>query len=285
MPYCPRCGVEVEDRLEKCPLCDTAIPGEVRNPQKSEGIYPADSVKARKMHRSLTLRQKRSLFLSLAVMACLLPLLLTPLLDYIQNGLISWSYYVMISLPAAFGIALAGVLFYRRPGLLVNSAGLIILCWFMLFRKQYPWDFLLSGDFHIILAGAVSADIFVLYMGKAKRKWRNTVSLSLLMIALFLIALEFILSGMMRWSPIVVSALIPAALFIFLTGLFKRRGLNVVSLFFMLLSLMLVALDFSTVFSGWSLIASFILCFLAFASLMMHAVLFRDTDWKKVLHL
>ncbi len=285
MPYCPRCGVEVEDRLEKCPLCDTAIPGEVRNPQKSEGIYPADSVKARKMHRSLTLRQKRSLFLSLAVMACLLPLLVTPLLDYIQNGLISWSYYVMISLPAAFGMALAGVLSYRRPGLLVNSAGLIILCWFMLFRKQYPWDFLLSGDFQIILAGAVSADIFVLYVGKARRKWQNAVGLSLLISSLFLIALEYILSGKISWSPIAVSALIPASLFIFLTGIVRRRGLNVVSLFFLLLSLMLVALDFSTDFSGWSLITFIIFSFLAFAALMTHAILFRDTDWKKVLHL
>jgi len=285
MPYCPRCGVEVEDRLEKCPLCDTVIPSEVRDPQKTEGIYPADSVKPRKMHRDLTVRQKRLLFLSLAVMVCLLPLLLTPLLDYIQNGLITWSYYVMISLPAAFGMALMGALLFRRPGLFVNAAGLIILCWFMLFRKQFPGEFLFSGDFHIILAGAVSADILVLYMGKARRKWQNTVGLSLLIISLFLIALDIILSGIIRWSPIVVSALIPAALFIFLTGLFKRRGLNVVSLFLMLLSLMLVSLDFSTVFSGWSLIASFILCFLAFAALLMHAVLFRDTDWKKVLHL
>jgi hypothetical protein len=285
MPYCPRCGVEVEDRLEKCPLCDTAIPGEVRDPQKTEGIYPADSVKARKMHRSLTVRQKRSLFFSLAVMACLLPLLLTPLLDYTRNGLISWSYYVMISLPALFGITLVGALSFRRPGLLVNASGLIILCWFMLFRKQFPGDFLLSVDFHIILAGAISADIFVFYLGKAKRKWQNAVGLSFLIISLFLIALDFSLSGMLRWSPIAVSALIPAAAFIFLTGIVRRRGLNVISIFFFLLSLMLVALDFTTDFSGWSLITFVIFCFLAFAALMMHAILFRDTDWKKVLHI
>ena len=285
MPYCPRCGVEVEDRLDSCPLCDTVIPDEVRSRKQNNASYPADMVRPRKMYKSLTPKQRRGLIFSLIILIGLMPVLLTSVLDFIQNGLITWSYYVTFSIIGAAGISSLYIRFPRKPMVSVNGTILLSVLWYMLMTKQSPQVFIVSGDFPVILTTAVTTESILIFLSTAQRRWFNIVSYSLFILTLFLIILEFLLSKSIKWSFITSSILIPSSVYFFYIGKVKNKGLNTIGVFFFLLTLMLLALDFSTDYSGWSLITSVILGFLSLVFYIMHIALFNDTDWKKALHL
>ncbi|MDC7223081.1 MAG: DUF6320 domain-containing protein [Spirochaetales bacterium] len=285
MPYCPRCGVEVEDRLENCPLCDTAIPDEVRRLEREEAPYPVDLVHPRKMYKSLTVKQRRRLIFSLMILTGLLPIILTTVLDVLQNRRVTWSYFVDISLVGAFCMAYLHIRFVHKPMVALHGTVLLFLLFYMLLRRLPPGEFLRTLDFQIILAVAVTGECVVTFLLGAQRKWFNIVGYCLFMSALFLVGLNYILSRNMGWAAPTASVLLPLAVYFVYMGRVKRRGMNVVGFFFLLLGLMLLALDFFSGYAGWSLVTSIVFGFLALVFYLLHFVLFNDTDWRKALHL
>ena len=128
MAYCPRCGVEVEDRLSQCPLCETRIPDEVRDPTVDDGDYPADVIPPRRLYRSLSAVQKKRLSALVIGFLTLFPSLLSLGINYTLDGEISWSYFVVVPVVGAGLIAWLVVRLYRRPFLMLSSLlGLLLL--------------------------------------------------------------------------------------------------------------------------------------------------------------
>jgi hypothetical protein len=285
MPYCPRCGVEVEHRLEKCPLCDTSIPDEVRDRENRDNSYPMDLVNPKKMYKSLSSVQRRIIILSLMVLLGLLPILLTGVLDLLKNQAFTWSYYVVFSLIGALGIASLFIQFAQKPLVSVNGSFFLFVIIYMLLKRDSPAIFFQSADFFILMITILGGESLLVYLCVNQRKWYNIVSYTLFIISFFLTALDYILTGNPQWSFIVFSVLFFLAFYFFYIGRVKRRGLNVIGFFFFLISLMLLALDFSTGFVGWSLVTAVIFGLLSVIFYIMHFILFNDTDWRKALHL
>lgn len=87
MAYCPRCGVQVECDVRKCPLCDFPIPdtGEVCNPDDQKypqaiNTYPED-------HQE----KKNKAFFSIGIIAlCLLMIIMVIYAVYPWLGFIKY---------------------------------------------------------------------------------------------------------------------------------------------------------------------------------------------------
>ena len=113
MPYCSQCGVEVDDNVEKCPLCQTPIQkilpegGPVGPyPEKPAGSPPVPP---------LTIKEKMAIARTITTMGILIPLLFVTAVDYFINRRVTWSLYVTASLTAAWFAALVSLFSWKRP--------------------------------------------------------------------------------------------------------------------------------------------------------------------------
>lgn len=313
MAYCPRCGVQVEDRLDRCPLCDTSIPKEVRN-DPAESTYPNDIVPPKEMYRPLTERQKRRLFRGIVAFFALFPITLTVLLDLYRNGTVTWSYYVVIPVAAT---ATIGWLFFRfgtRPLISVNGMMIVVVGVMALLNP--------SGVLRLfvpyILLIAVATEILLVYIVVWHPTGWGVVIASTIVLALFLVGIDITVwlqitagtptgaaaggappagdffesaagwytTSFGGWSLIVAAVLVPIAIYTGYLRFSRRRGLNVAGFFFLDLTVMLLGIDLADGGGvGWSAVNALIFVPIAIIFYALHVALFNDTDWRKALHL
>jgi hypothetical protein len=89
MPYCSRCGVEVEARAEVCPLCEAPIQ-RVDEPKAEAPRYPRIM--------EVPARQVRSLVWMVATVIVVSAALTILALDLFLNQRFSWSRYPLTGL-------------------------------------------------------------------------------------------------------------------------------------------------------------------------------------------
>jgi hypothetical protein len=100
MPYCVKCGVELSDSANACPLCNTPVilPESMlrdRSDGKADALYP-DRLQ-RSIRPRLNLVTGKPVVL-LATFMLAIPFLITLLVDIRGNGGVTWSFYPMMSL-------------------------------------------------------------------------------------------------------------------------------------------------------------------------------------------
>jgi hypothetical protein len=287
MPYCPRCGVEVEDRLEACPLCDTPIPKEVRQDPPAPADYPKDVIPPKPLYRKLTEGQKHFLIASLIAFLGLFPIAITLGIDLLNNSSVTWSYYVMVPL---IGGGVVAWLFYRygkRPLISVSAMLLIILMVQMLIGYRLrPDDFFRSPEIPYFLVSFAAVEIFLIFIARKRPGVLQLLAFIFFDAALLVGAINLLVSRQLTWALVVISALLPVSAYLIYLRKVKRKGLNIVGFLFVVLTIMLLAIDW-TISGGfsWSLVTSLIFLAIAAVFYILHIGLFNDTDWKKALHL
>ncbi len=114
MPYCPRCGVEVDPSVSACPLCRTPVPqfsdlgpGEPAWPQSS---LPGDPAKVRLGSKQTRWRVFGTLS---AVLAASVISVVSA--NWLLLGTFTWSLYAAAALCGAWGVTAAVFVWYRRP--------------------------------------------------------------------------------------------------------------------------------------------------------------------------
>lgn len=115
MPYCVRCGVELQKNMKACPLCHTEVvlPGDMDPP---EGIRAFPDRMPPKRRPAVNLVPSRS-FLFLVTFILVVPLLVTLIIDLTVNHGVTWSFYPMASL-ALLWILIAYPALLRKPSFL-----------------------------------------------------------------------------------------------------------------------------------------------------------------------
>jgi hypothetical protein len=318
MAYCPRCGVQVEDRLDRCPLCDTAIPQEVRG-DHTEPTYPDDIVPPKAMYRPLTKRQKRRLFRGIVAFFALFPIALTVLLDLYLNGAVTWSYYVVVPVTAT---AIVGSLFYRfgrRPLISVNGTLVVLVGVLALLNPPG----IMRAFMPYVLLVAAATEILLVYIAARRPSGWGAIIASTIVLAFFLVGIDItvwlqisaesvgagggagsgavgsgtvgsVLHGAAAWfdasyggwSLIVAAVLLPIAIYTGYLRFNRRRGLNVAGFFFLDLTVMLLGIDLADGGGvGWSAVNALVFVPIAIIFYALHIALFNDTDWRKALHL
>lgn len=310
MIYCPKCGIKVKKDVPSCPLCDfslASIPGlwpatwdiekttNTENPNfKSEAsnavehqLYPEKENSPQQTYQRMTTKEKQKLGMLITGLIFVLPVTITLIVDLATNRRLTWSQYVFV--PLAF-ITVSLFSFFAQPrrpiiGVTVSLVSAFLLTYITsgLATQTWVWE----TEYSVFMYSMVVAELLALYLIYARRGWVSVVNSSLLATAVYLVGLEYILTGFpLGWSLIVgLSLALPFGTLGYAAQA-KKKGLNLIGWVFFEITLYLLSLDL--LLSGtltWSLIPMATCLPVSLCAYLLHGFWFKDTDWKKSLHL
>ena len=192
--YCVKCGVELERGRKECPLCKTKVMYEELT-QEPEEEYPEVKINLYKMNKKKIKSRLYFIMLTLSVIS-----ILEVLLGNIAiNGRLTWGYFVIPSLiltNIAVFIATDG--WNLKKNLLLLSISLTV---FLLILDLY--DEKLTWSIKIGIPIVISFFILGLIFSKIKKQKKSKIKVFnyfLILIGIFIISIEIIISGKISWS-------------------------------------------------------------------------------------
>jgi len=228
MPYCSKCGVEVDNFVEKCPLCGTPIQKFENLTQLPEKNYPEEHINI-----SYNEENRKSFWLNWTIFTILIftPFFIILTIAYQINSLTTWAGYPLSSLIFIW-LIVNTVIFLKNRKLTMSILILIITSIFIfiidLIDGKITWYFQLGLP--IILLFSLLSIITLIYSIKTKYKGFNIIGIILFLSGIFCIGLDIIITLFIKkpiklsWSLIVISGLFPLSLlFIFLHYIFKKK--------------------------------------------------------------
>lgn len=232
MIYCRNCGVELEDGLERCPLCNEIVNnGTVGYPDASSTVKRQHYLNATK---EMTEPQKKIIWeiVSITILSIVVVVFF---IDLILSKNITWSQY-----PVA--ISLIGFSYISSFAFLKKGASIKIIismvgssaCLLLIdsFTGDISWS--VSLAIPLLLMGNLVAGLFLLVIAKSKYKGINLISYGLVAVACYCLGIDAILSlyktgsVQLYWSVIVIVCVLPvAAVLLFVHyRLTKTQGLE-----------------------------------------------------------
>ena len=212
MPYCSRCGVEVEPNKEKCPLCDTKIQLLEDEEEEYTSKYPEEIAEDETLPKR-TSKQRRIISFEIISIILLMPLLITLATNLIINKTVTWAWYPFSSLILAWFLISFPLLFPKKPFIIVPGE-VIPLTLFLLVMDYIDNQHL---DFYLTLALPTLALTLVIVTAvvvgslKAKTKGLNVIAFVLFAISGICLGLDMIISSYilghfyMFWSLFVIT--------------------------------------------------------------------------------
>ena len=192
--YCVKCGVELERGRKECPLCKTKVMYEELT-QEPEEEYLEVKINLYKMNKKKIKSRLYFIMLTLSVIS-----ILEVLLGNIAiNGRLTWGYFVIPSLiltNIAVFIATDG--WNLKKNLLLLSTSLTV---FLLILDLY--DEKLTWSVKIGIPIVISFFILGLIFSKIKKHKKSKIKVFnyfLILIGIFIISIEIIISGKISWS-------------------------------------------------------------------------------------
>ena len=231
MPYCPRCGVEVDASVRACPLCSTAIPvfddlgpGEPAWPAASDRHSSSDPAKTYVAPGEWRGR------VFLAIAGVFLTAALTVLtVDLWVAGAITWSRYPLIALVAALAFVASNLL-WRQPWKWGTA-------WFAISSALVAS--LDAADGTLTWAPGVGLPVVGLSFGllalgaglglRARRRGYNLFALVFALVAVELVGIDSLVtaatagSSTWGWSVVAALVLVPLSLIFLVLHLTIRR--------------------------------------------------------------
>ncbi len=203
MAYCVKCGVELDDKIESCPLCGTpAINPETLKPkqrEEEENPFTFSGNSVREMSEILTqpiihrISHKTAAFFSISM---LIPIITVLLIDILTHNAITWSFYPIISVLYVWLSMVFPFLFKtgKRLNFLINfivvSVIFLLLIDGFIPPVSWAWFPIISMVLLFVILTTPT------YIGK--RYIFPTIIVYTTAVALFLWALEYI-SGRGHW--------------------------------------------------------------------------------------
>lgn len=214
MPYCPYCGVEVDNETRNCPLCKTEIPSG-NPPQLLKDYYPRKEHQLYYTRRSFTFEERRSVYWFLSLLFSI-PFTIVLVVDLLRDWAITWSLFPVAGILSLWAASAIG-LFIRRPWLLFFLyASLVVLVSLIMNTLAGTINLFLYWNLPIILMAAALLTPCILYAKYTSRKGFNVLGMIMWALALFCIGLDVLISLhtttahiLQGWSLIVAAALGP----------------------------------------------------------------------------
>ena len=220
MPYCSRCGGEVDDHVEDCPLCDTPIQ-KLDKPDPATGRYPQDDLNPNSS-ADLPTGFGRTLAFQIISILFITPFLIVLATSLIAETWPAWAGFALVGLAAAWIIVATPILLSRYPIAIVLSlfvtTTVTLLAVDLMEGQGLEW-FLVVG-FPVLVLVLVTSIAVVIASTMVREKGTNIASFVLLGIVVLCVGLDGIASlyqtgGLaLGWSIIVAVALTPVAAFL-----------------------------------------------------------------------
>lgn len=219
MPYCVKCGVELDEKAEHCPLCLTPLALKAEHADRPGALNVLDPDDL----GQLTETEERTLLWELFSVSLAIGAIVVAAIDlFLDSPGLSWSPYPLASIGLVWFLITA--ILQKKLALSLRLLGLALalpayLLTLDLFDGRLSWSLTIAVP--ICLAAELVSGAFAFAIAKSRRKGANIAALVLTALALFCVALEAILdqsiAGTIRlgWSSIVLSALVPVAVFLY----------------------------------------------------------------------
>lgn len=215
MPYCSRCGVEVHEAVNHCPLCEAPIQ---KLPMKNGLYWPAEEAGPPPIP-PMSPDERIALTRIITTLGFLIPVSIVLTVDWFINRQLGWSLYAVLSLGAVWLWAILPLAIQRRPYLLTLSCSLVgiaLLSGIALLTGNFSW---LPGLGIPILAGAGGLVMAVVGITRhTQRRGSNVAAWILFALVIFSFGTDLLVSlyqsGQAKpgWSIIVAATLIPISL-------------------------------------------------------------------------
>ena len=195
--YCIRCGIELEENVEKCPLCETAVP-KMGNEDNGiyEGEYPFVNINLYELKMK---KVRKAIFMSFFTIS-IISILEVFFQNIIVYGNIGWAYYVIPSI-LLFDLMLFVLLNSHtlRQNLFFIFVGLTTFLLIIDYGdKTLSWS--LRRGIPITVAFCFVGLAFSFAWDKHKSDRIKILNFSLFFVGVFLLMLEFIIRKRFSWS-------------------------------------------------------------------------------------
>ncbi|MBN1983121.1 MAG: hypothetical protein JW795_16425 [Chitinivibrionales bacterium] len=209
MPYCSRCGVEVNKNVTNCILCHAPIQVLEPGDKPSQSIFPPPSSK-----RPMARGERR--FIAWEIMSAVSCVAASAVcsIDLLFSGRLTWSVYPLAGICATWVYFSLTLQFIKRPLSAISGwtlSTVLLLLAFDSLDRSITWFFSLGLPV-TLMGGALLVLSFLTFMRCSSVTFIIMILLSLA--ALFSVGLDFVISkylGHTRigWSLIVVAAIAP----------------------------------------------------------------------------
>lgn len=219
MSYCSRCGVEVEEHVKKCPLCNIEIEKNNEIPDL-KGNFPTDDLSADDYY--IPIENRKKIVWSIISFIMSLSLLVIFAVNFLLERTVTWGWIPLFSILFAWGTI--GLVYYsfKKPYYLSLLLFILTTTYF------YFLFFIINTISHFFrLALPINTAVFIntffiLYLSKISRiKGYNIPGFILSGTSLICVLIDVIITYyitskiIITWSIVVIVLLIPLSLFLF----------------------------------------------------------------------
>jgi len=233
MNYCKNCGVELDEKMNFCPLCGETIKDKIENKVYSKSVKPQAKEKLLTEYESLNQKQRRKLFWELSGIILVSGIIVTLIINFIINKSITWSKYsVTISLVLLINTTL--ITFWRNRIILMFVVSFIstsmLLVLFDMYNQNVGWGIRLGIPF--LFSIYFIFFLIVILIFKFKQRGFNLLAFLFIAIGLLSICFEGIISYYHRkvfylhWSLIVIVCMIPISAILFFIHYRLKKGID-----------------------------------------------------------
>jgi len=221
MAYCPKCGVEVENK--KCPLCSYVIKQDIHRVPFSHAVELDKKI----VHFSS--KEKKSIYNASTIFFAILISSICLTADNFFDKTITWAIYPIIVVTT---IALiTGVSLYVKGVLKILGILLLFLLMLFLLDIYIPvTNFFMMISLPISSITTIISFLVVYIIKKSKRKGANIPGYILLGITVLTLSIDMIIQNFIggefriTWSLITTVTLIPISLFLlYIHYIFSQR--------------------------------------------------------------
>ena len=219
MPYCSRCGVEVDKYIKFCPLCNTKIK-ELDKTPNIPGNFPDDEMISKDYY--IPFEKKKKITWSVFSFLITTALFIVFAVNFLISRKITWAWIPLFSLLLTWGLtALVYYLFKKTYFFLLSFFIMItVYLFFLFFVIQYTGLFFMLA-LPINTAVFINIILVVLSCKKVKNKGYNIIGFILTGTALICVAIDIVITFyitskiIMTWSIAAISLLVPIIAFLF----------------------------------------------------------------------
>ena len=226
MKICKECGVELENDMTTCPLCDTPV-GSEAPPVAEQQVQPATN---NRHFLKQVLWQVTSLLLLFGIVA-------TIIIDSSVHHTITWSVYPVTVCLTIFSYASLMALWHTRVIFQLLAGWLLSTAVLWIIQQYVEADWLFQLAFPLLCAINIIGLPLIMTIDRLKVKGLNIVAIVLVAIAGLCLIIEAIISYYfdsvinLQWSVIVAACLLPVAAAIVFMHLRTKNNINLQKIF------------------------------------------------------
>jgi hypothetical protein len=234
MRICPQCGVELDEHMSVCPLCNCSDFQHQANP--TDNVITRDDQPDEKFLSgffSLTREQKRKLFWELSGIILLSGVLITLIIDMVTSKSITWSRYTVTVFLVMF-VNTTLLSFWRNRILLFLGGSFLstslLLVLLDMYNNRIGWGTQLGVP--ILFAFYLIVFIMTRVISVTKQRGFNILGYGFIAAGAMSVCIDGILSQYstneisLRWSLIVFACIIPVAAILFFLHYRLNKGVD-----------------------------------------------------------